>query len=84
MGEVDFFIDDVENMSVMPIEEKSGKDYYVHSALANIMAVDDYGIRQAVVLSNEREIRVKNNILYLPIYSVMFFKKQRHSCLILH
>ena len=83
MGEVDFLIDDVENMSVLPIEVKSGKDYYVHSALANIIAVDDYGIRQAVVLSNEREIRVKNNILYLPIYSVMFFKKQRHSRLIL-
>ena len=32
-GEVDFIIDDVDNLSNIPIEVKSGKDYKVHSAL---------------------------------------------------
>ncbi|MBR1514587.1 MAG: AAA family ATPase [Bacteroidales bacterium] len=74
-GEVDFLIDDVEHLSVTPIEVKSGKDYYVHSALSNILAVKEYGIRQAFVLSNERQIYTKEGITYLPVYSVMFFKK---------
>ena len=71
-GEVDFLVDDSGTMSVLPIEVKSGKDYTVHSALDNLMAVPDYHIVSSIVLSNEREIKKKGNILYLPIYYVMF------------
>ncbi|MBO7433561.1 MAG: ATP-binding protein, partial [Salinivirgaceae bacterium] len=67
MGEVDFLIDDTDNLSVTPIEVKSGKDYYVHSALSNIIKVKEYNIKQAFVLNNDREIRIKNGITYLPI-----------------
>ncbi len=74
-GEVDFLIDDTEHLSVMPIEVKSGKDYYVHSALSNIFDVKEYHIQQAFVLNNDREIYIKKGITYLPIYSIMFFKK---------
>lgn len=71
-GEVDFLVDDSNTMSVLPIEVKSGKDYAVHSALDNLMAVPDYHIVSSIVLSNEREIKTKGKILYLPIYYVMF------------
>ena len=73
-GEVDFLVDDSGTMSVLPIEVKSGKDYTVHSALDNLMAVPDYHIISSIVLSNEREIKKKGNILYLPIYYVMFIE----------
>ena len=73
-GEVDFLVEDSDTMSVLPIEVKSGKDYTVHSALNNLMAIHDYHIVSSIVLSNEREIKTKGNILYLPIYYVMFLE----------
>lgn len=75
-GEVDFLVDDSNTMSVLPIEVKSGKDYAVHSALDNLMAVPDYHIVSSIVLSNEREIKTKGKILYLPIYYVMFLENK--------
>lgn len=75
-GEVDFLVDDSNTMSVLPIEVKSGKDYAVHSALDNLMAVPDYHIISSIVLSNEREIKTKGKILYLPIYYVMFLENK--------
>ena len=57
----------------MPIEVKSGKDYTIHSALNNLLSNKDYNIKSGVVLSNAREVRHNNGILYMPIYYVMFF-----------
>lgn len=71
-GEVDFLIDDYDSLSVLPIEVKSGKDYKIHSALDNFLATPDYGIRKAVVLSNERKVSEENGILYMPVYYVAF------------
>lgn len=73
-GEVDFLIDDPDNLSNIPIEVKSGKDYTVHSALDKFLSVDEYGVRRAYVLSNERDVYVKNGITYIPIYYIMFFE----------
>lgn len=78
-GEVDYLIDDYNNLSVLPIEVKSGKDYTTHSALNNFLNTPDYGINHAVVLSNEREIIVKGGITYLPIYYVMFYSSAKTS-----
>ena len=75
-GEVDFLVDDSNTMSVLPIEVKSGKDYTVHSALDNLMAISDYHIASSIVFSNNREVRTKGNILYLPIYYVMFLENK--------
>ncbi len=75
-GEVDFLVDDSDTMSVLPIEVKSGKDYTVHSALDNLMAVSDYYIVSSIVFSNERKITKKGNILYIPIYYVMFMENK--------
>lgn len=73
-GEVDFLIDDPDNLSNIQIEVKSGKDYTVHSALDKFLSVDEYGVRRAYVLSNERDVYVKNGITYIPIYYIMFFE----------
>ena len=71
-GEVDFLIDDYDSLSAVPIEVKSGKDYTVHSALNTFVSNEDYHVKKAIVLSNEREITTKNKITYLPIYNIMF------------
>ena len=71
-GEVDFLIDDYNALSILPIEVKSGKDYRVHHALNNLLATADYNVRSALVLSNEREIKVEGSVTYAPIYDVMF------------
>ena len=72
-GEVDYLIDDYDSLSVVPIEVKSGKDYTVHSALNGFVKNEDYHIRKAFVVSNERTIKTDGKITYLPIYDVMFF-----------
>lgn len=75
-GEVDFIIDDYSNTSILPIEVKSGRDYTIHSALNNLVSTQNYNIKTAVVLSNEREIKQKDKIVYMPIYYVMFLDSQ--------
>ena len=71
-GEVDFLIDDYDALSILPIEVKSGKDYTIHSALSKMLSNTDYGIKKGIVLSNNREIKRKGGIVYLPIYYAMF------------
>ena len=74
-GEVDFLVDDYDNLSVLPIEVKSGKDYKVHSALDTFLDTPDYHIRNAIVLSNEQNVTEERGITYLPIYYVMFLRQ---------
>lgn len=75
IGEVDYLIDDMDHMSVMPLEIKSGKDYQVHRALDKFLKIEEYKVHEAFVLSNAREVEVKNGITYMPIYYVSFFHK---------
>ena len=72
-GEVDFLIDDYNNLSVVPLEIKSGKDYTIHSAINRFLSNKDYNVKKGYVLSNERKIFEKDDIIYLPIYMIMFF-----------
>ncbi len=73
-GEVDFLIDDFDSLSAVPVEVKSGKDYTIHRALDRFVSNEDYHIRKALILSNERECRVDGKMHYLPIYYVMFLR----------
>ena len=73
-GEVDYLIDDYQNLSALPIEVKSGKDYTIHSALNNFISTEEYHINHAYVLSNEREVMRKGKVIYLPIYYIMFIQ----------
>lgn len=73
-GEVDFLIDDADNLSNIPLEVKSGKDYTVHSALDKFLSISEYNIKRAYVLSNEQRVYTEDGITYIPIYYVMFFE----------
>ena len=70
-GELDFLIE--KTASIIPIEVKSGKDYYVHSALSKTVANEEYEVEKAYVLTNHN-IETDGKILYLPIYMCMFIK----------
>ena len=72
-GEVDYLIDDFDSLSTVPIEVKSGKDYRVHSALNAFVQNEDYHIKKAFVVSNERTVSQDGKITYIPIYYIMFF-----------
>lgn len=72
MGEVDFLIDDYDNLTIKPIEVKSGKDYMNYRALPKLVNDDIYNIKNGYVLSNNREIFINNKIIHLPIYFSMF------------
>ena len=75
LGEVDFIIDDYSNLSVLPIEVKSGKDYYVHSALDKFISNKDYSVKDAIVLCNQREVKTdKDGVTYMPVYYSMFIQ----------
>ena len=75
LGEVDFIIDDYGHLSVLPIEVKSGKDYYVHSALDKFISYEDYSVKDAIVLCNRREVKTdKDGVIYMPVYYAMFIK----------
>lgn len=71
-GEVDFLIDDYDTLSVVPLEVKSGKNYSAQSALNHFLETKAYNVQKAYVLSNERTIRHKGTITYIPIYAMMF------------
>ena len=73
-GEVDFIVDDYDQLSVLPVEVKSGKDYQIHRALNAFVANEDYKIKKGIVLSNERMVHSKGMITYMPIYYVMFIE----------
>lgn len=70
-GEVDFLLDDAPNLSVMPLEIKSGKDYQIHSALDKFLQIDEYNIHNAFVFSNAQDVNLINGVTYLPIYYIM-------------
>lgn len=72
VGEVDFLIDDYDNLSVLPIEVKSGKEPGTYRALPKLMKIQNYNIKQGYVLSNKREVIQENNIIKMPIYNIMF------------
>jgi Holliday junction resolvase-like predicted endonuclease len=75
-GELDFVVE--QNGNVLPIEIKSGKDYTKHAALSNVMANNDYDIKQAYVFHNGN-VSTKGKIAYLPVYMLMFVQKLNES-----
>lgn len=72
IGDVDYLIDDYNNLSVVPIEVKSGKDYMNFKALTKIIDEPNYKINYGYVLNNDSEIKQIDKIIYMPIYFIMF------------
>ena len=60
---------------VLPIEIKSGKDYYRHNAMDNVLQQSDYGIKEGYVFCGGN-IEQKDRISYFPIYMLMFLQKK--------
>lgn len=70
-GEIDFLIDDYDNSSIIPIEIKSGhRDTY--RAMNKVLNDKNYNVKRAYVFSNEREVNVKEKLILMPIYFIMF------------
>lgn len=78
-GEVDFLVDDYPNLTVLPIEVKSGKDYGKRNALDRFLSVKDYGITKATVLCDERKVRKDGGVTYMPVYYCMFYKQDAET-----
>ena len=74
-GEVDYLVNNVAGMTVLPIEVKSGKDFTSHKAFDKFLADKEYNIPSGIVLDNEREVYTKDNVTYMPIYYVMFIER---------
>ncbi len=72
-GELDFVIE--LNGEILPLEVKSGKDYARHKALNNVANSLTYKIPKAYVLCNDN-VRKIGRITYMPIYMLMFIKKE--------
>lgn len=79
IGELDFLIE--MDGKVIPLEVKSGKDYKTHKALNNYMAIPDYHLEKAYVLST-MNLEVEDSIIYLPIYMCYLLKRQQLNSLI--
>lgn len=74
-GEVDYIVNNAQEMTVLPIEVKSGKDFTSHKALDRFLETKEYNIPSGIVLYNEREVYTKGNITYMPIYYVMCIER---------
>lgn len=72
LGELDFVIE--YEGKCLPIEVKSGKDYTKHSALNNVLQIENYDIPQAFVFANAN-VSVRGKITYFPIYMIMFLNE---------
>ena len=72
-GELDFVIE--RNGYVLPVEIKSGKDYYRHNAMDNVLSQSDFGIKEGYVFCGGN-IEQAGKITYFPIYMLMFLEKK--------
>ena len=71
VGELDFIIE--KELSVLPIEVKSGKDYYVHSAISKVVDNTEYGVQTAYILAN-CNVSQAGKLCYLPVYMATFIR----------
>lgn len=73
-GEVDFLL--TYHGEVLPIEVKSGKDYQRHLALNNLLANEEYGIKEGFIFANANVMNDENKT-YFPIYMIMFINRSQ-------
>ncbi len=71
-GEIDFLIQN--EGKVIPLEIKSGLDYKKHTALNNVLAVEEWKLKKAYVFCMGN-VELQDSVIYLPWYMIMFFKK---------
>ena len=74
LGELDFVIE--REGKILPIEIKSGKDYYRHNAMDNVLERADFGIDEGYVFCGSN-VETAGSITYFPIYMLMFLQKKK-------
>lgn len=73
VGEVDYLTNDYNNLSVLPIEIKSGKNQNNFRALPRLIDQEgNYKLKYGYVFGNKNVIKKENNLITLPIYLIMF------------
>ena len=73
VGEVDFLINDYNNLNILPIEIKSGKDQNNFRAIPKLVAQDGNDKRPyGDVFGNKNICEIKDNLIFMPIYLIMF------------
>ena len=65
-------MDDYDELSIIPIEIKSGSDERNYKALPKLIDDANYRISKAFVFSNQREVTTRGKIILMPIYYLMF------------
>ena len=72
-GEVDFLINDYNSLNVLPIEIKSGKNQNNFRAIPKLVdQKGNYKLPLGYVFKNKNVFEIKNNLIVLPIYMIMF------------
>lgn len=73
VGEVDFIINDYDNLTVLPIEIKSGNNMPTYKAIPKLIdETGNYKMKIGYVFGNKNIVKVENNLVTLPIYMIMF------------
>lgn len=73
VGEVDFLINDYDNLSILPIEIKSGKDGYEFRAIPKLVNKDgNYKLNKGYIFTNQNICKKENELYTFPIYLIMF------------
>ena len=70
---MDFLVE--RNGNVLPLEVKSGRNFKSHAALDNLMSEREFAIPCAWVLSGNGEVSRDGSIVYMPVYFMMFLKR---------
>ena len=73
VGEVDFLVNDYDNLNILPIEIKSGDDQNNFRAIPKLVSMDgNYKLPYGYVFGNKNIFEIKDNLIILPIYLIMF------------
>lgn len=73
VGEVDFLLNDYDNLSVLPIEIKSSKTSYEFRAIPKLVNKNNnYKLNKGYIFSNQNIIKCENDLYTFPIYLIMF------------
>lgn len=73
VGEVDFLVNDYDNLSVLPIEIKSGKSTYGYRAIPKLIDKNgNYKLKKGYIFSNNNVVKREEDLYTFPIYLIMF------------
>ena len=73
VGEVDFLINDYDNLSILPIEIKSGKDSYKFRAIPRLVDKNgNYKLNKGYIFTNKNICKKEDDLYIFPIYMIMF------------